>query len=121
MDTARTITVKPAEMVVVEACFVMLALSAVTAFGPGAINDWVCALAVLLSFMHAQKANGIAERCGRSEDEDATTGDLWRVYLAREGAWMTFFVLGRSWTALVGSVLFLAYPLWRRVGRQWVK
>lgn len=108
-------------MVFIEAWFVMFVLHVVAAFGRRSVADSVCSMAVLLSFLHAQKANGIAERFGQSEAGSRSAGDLWGVYLAKEAAWVTFFVIGRSWPALAGSALFIAYPLWRRVGLRRVK
>lgn len=85
-----------------------VALGAVACVGEGP-RGWVGALAVCLSFAFAQEAtNGVAWA-----DHDAHARRLNIITVAKESAWIVYFVWGHSWTALVGSALFLGLPAWR--------
>ena len=102
----------------IEAAVVAAALAVVAGLKGGWL-EWVGALAVLLSFMHGQ----IADRHAYAAAREARAGggpavDCWRwsarYFLGKEIAWVVYFVTHRSWSALVGSALFLLYPAWRR-------
>lgn len=87
----------------------------VSALAAGGGAHWLSALAVALSFCHAQ----VASRLDEAEERRSQIGVHCRAWLARylvakEIAWVSYFVLTGSWPALVGCVLFLAYPVWRR-------
>lgn len=88
-------------------------LVAIALIGGGAL-ELVGAGAVLLSFGHAQVADRLAER---EAARDAATVKCHRFatrYLVgKESLWLVYFVLHRSWTALAGVGLFLAYAPWR--------
>lgn len=137
----------------VEALVVGSALSSVALLsGKGGV-EWVGATAVLLTFMHAQIADRLAEAEGhrsrpelekiirsisqrlehtRLEPEDRAkllaeierAEQAWTIqvechwklkwYLvSKEICWLGYFVYLGAWSALVGVVLFLLYPLWR--------
>lgn len=84
------------------------------ATGGGAV-EMVGAFAVLLSFGHAQVADRLAEReAARATATVECHAWATRYLVGKEALWLAYFVLHRSWSALAGVVLFLAYPLWRR-------
>lgn len=109
------------ETAAVAAVLVTVAL----ATGGGAL-ELVGAGAVLLSFGHVSVADRLAEaeRERRSyvkfadgdDDAHAVACHRWatRYLVGKEALWLVYFVAHRSWSALAGVALFLAYPLWRR-------
>lgn len=103
---------------VVEALFVGLILVTVAALTGGSLVQWLSALAVLLSFMHAQVADRMAEKQSRAALPDV---ECWRwsgrYFFAKELVWCSVFALSGAWPGLAGVALFLAYPAWRRYHR----
>lgn len=102
----------------VEALVVAVVLAGVAGLTGGAPVQWLSAAAVLLSFMHAQVADRMAEKQASATLPDV---ECWRwsdrYFVAKELAWCGVFAIGRAWPALVGVGLFLAYPAWRRYHR----
>ena len=90
-------------------------LATVVAVTDGGWLEVVGAGAVLLSFAHGQVADRLAEAEG---ERDVATVEChrWatRYFLGKETLWLAYFVAHRSWSALAGVALFLAYPAWRR-------
>jgi hypothetical protein len=71
--------------------------------------------AVTLSFAHAQVADRLAEReASRARPSVACHRWATRYLVGKETLWLAYFVAHRSWSALAGVVLFLAYAPWRR-------
>lgn len=104
----------------VEIGLVALVLGAI-ALATGGPVEWIGAGAVTLSFAHAQVADRLAEReATRPADAGSVACYRWatRYLVSKEALWLLYFTLHRSWTALAGVGLFLAYPLWRRVWRR---
>lgn len=97
-----------------EALVVGTVLAGVAAATGGAPIQWLSAAAVLLSFMHAQVADRMAESQAAAVAPDV---ECWRwsrrYFVGKELAWCAVFALGRAWPALAGVGLFLAYPAWR--------
>jgi hypothetical protein len=92
--------------------------------GGGAL-ELLGAGAVLLSFGHASVADRLAEAererrafvsFGGDTDKHAVACHRWatRYLVGKEALWVFYFVLHRSWAALAGCGLFLAYSVWRR-------
>lgn len=77
--------------------------------------ELVGALAVTLSFGHAQVADRLAER-EAARDRPAVDCHRWatRYLVGKEAVWLVYFVALHAWSALAGVGLFLAYPVWRR-------
>lgn len=80
--------------------------------------EWIGAGAVLLSFMHGAVADRMAERQAARARPDV---ECWRwsvrYFVGKELLWVVYFIAHRSYAALVGCGLFLAYPVWRRAWR----
>lgn len=102
-----------------ETAVAALLLSLTTAlFTPNRLTDWVAVLAVLASFGHMSVASRLEEAQGKKEVA-LVSCVLWlRRYLwAKEGLWIFTFLLSHLYPPLVGSVLFVFYPVWRRYHR----
>jgi hypothetical protein len=103
-----------------EAFVVAVVLAAVAAVTGGGLLQWLSALAVLLSFMHAQVADRMTELQAAAVRPDVP---CWRwsrrYFLGKELAWCAVFAMSRAWPALAGVALFLLYPFWRRAWRTW--
>lgn len=84
--------------------------------------ELLAALAVLLSFGHAQIADRLAEK---EEKRDIPEVDcykkLWYYFVGKELCWLLFFLLSHAWSALAGVFIFLAYPFWRKLYRAHIK
>jgi len=92
--------------------FVLLATWATSGFG------WLefagCA-AVQCAFGHAAIADRFAEREAlRTVPEVECHRSSLRYFVAKEVLWLAYFVGHKSWSAIVGVGVFLAYPAWRR-------
>lgn len=86
------------------------------------------AVAVLLTFAHAQVADRLAEHAAVTDAfarqmvgaRSLTSCWRWsrRYFMAKEALWFAYFAAHGSWSALAGVVLFLLYPLWRTAYRR---
>jgi len=98
-----------------ELATVGIVLAAVTLFTGGHLSDWIATLAVLMTFAHGQVSDRLAEReAARATPIVDCYPWVRRYYVGKELLWCSYFVLQRSWPALVGVALFLAYPVWRK-------
>ncbi len=72
-------------------------------------------IAVILTFCHAQVSDRMAEReAARVKPDVHCFRWSLRYFVAKETVWMLYFIVHKSWSALAGVGIFLAYPLWRR-------
>jgi hypothetical protein len=82
------------------------------------ISEIVCDLAVLVTFMHGQVADRMAEKQAAMVKPDVDCYRFSQIYyVTKELLWIFYFYLLNSYAALVGAVLFLIYPLWRKYYR----
>lgn len=114
----------------IEQLVIAAVLIAVALGSGGGTLELVGAGAVLLSFGHASVADRLAEGeaqrrryvkfCGGDDDGHAVECYRWavRYLVGKETLWCAYFILHRSWSALAGCGLFLAYPVWRRWWRK---
>jgi len=99
----------------VEMAVVTVVLATVAIASGGGAVELLGATAVVLTFGHAQVAERLAERdAARVRPSVACHRWAVRYLLAKETMWCAYFVMHRSWSALAGVGLFLAYPAWRR-------
>src|SRR5688572_20481526 len=77
--------------------------------------EWVGAAAVLVNFGHASIADRMAAKQAEMVKPDVECYRLanW-YYLNKEFLWLLYFVLKGSYSALVGCVVFILYPVWRK-------
>jgi hypothetical protein len=79
----------------------------------------LAAVAVILTFGHAQIADRLVEQ---EELKDKPAVECyWKLqyyFVGKELFWFLYFVLNHSYSALVGVIVFLLYPVWRKVYRR---
>jgi len=98
-----------------ESAVALAVLSLVAALGGNRAVEWLGVGAVWLSFMHGQVSDRMAESQARAVVPDVHCWRWARWYFAgKEVLWVAYFLAHRSYSALAGCALFLAYPLWRR-------
>ena len=102
-----------------EMFFVFVVLAVVAFFSGNRLVEWVGVFAVLLTFAHATVANRMSERQALMLEPDVECYK-WsdRYFVAKELLWFSYFLLHRSYAALVGVFIFLLYPFWRRLYRK---
>lgn len=99
----------------VEASVVGVSLLSVIALSGGRWVEYIGAVAVFFTFMHAQVAAYMADA---QREMPQPTVQCWRwaqrYFFIKEVLWLVYFVLLHAWSALLGVGLFLIYPAWRR-------
>jgi hypothetical protein len=96
---------------------VLLVLNIVT--GKLFTIEALAAVAVLLTFGHAQVADRMAEQEELREKPSVNCFRmLWFYFIGKEIFWLLYFFLNHSFSALVGVITFLLYPAWRRAYRR---
>lgn len=78
-------------------------------------------LAVLSSFAHGQISDRMAERQSALVKPDVECY-RWSLFyfLFKEILWSLFFILNHAYSALVGVIIFLLYPAWRKIYRRYI-
>lgn len=102
----------------IEMLVVAAVLAAVALLSGGGWTELLGAAAVTLTFGHAQVADRLAER-DAARERPSVACHRWatRYLVTKETLWLLYFVIHKSWAALAGVFLFLAYPIWRRFWR----
>ena len=99
----------------IEAAFVGVMLLVVIAVSGGRWVEYIGAVAVFFTFMHAQVGMYMADA---QQDMPQPTVQCWRwaqrYFFIKEILWLVYFVTLHAWSALVGVGLFLIYPVWRK-------
>lgn len=81
-----------------------------------AIGAWATAFGVFFSFGHAKVASRMMEAQAVVERVTVPCYRMSETYwLFKEVAWFIAFVATGLYPALVGNLIFLLYPVWRRV------
>lgn len=79
------------------------------------LSEIVATLAVFLTFMHASVADRLQEQQAIKDVPDVWCHHkLQRYFLGKEALWIIFFIMIKSWAALLGAVIFFLYPFWRK-------
>lgn len=82
----------------------------------------IAALAVLLTFGHAQIAERLAEKESlRNKPEVECYRKLCYYFAGKECLWFLYFFMSKSYSALIGVFIFLLYPVWRSIYRNKIK
>lgn len=106
-----------------EALFVLMILCITGYVSDKGWKEWIGVAAVFLTFMHAS----VAERLSESEGHRKTKGEEIYVdcyyklpiyFYSKEICYFAYFIILGAWSAVVGVLIFLAYPIWRK---QWRK
>lgn len=102
-----------------EASVAAIVLATVVLLGGNKLLEWIGALAVLLTFMHAQVTDRLAEReAARPKPEVPCFRWAQRYFVCKETLWLLYFVFHHSWSAITGVILFMLYPAWRQYWRK---
>lgn len=104
----------------IELIVVTIILSLVCYFGANNLINWITTLAIIFTFQHAQIGDRLQERQGIMDKP--TVECYWKLnYLfgIKEVLWIIAFVLMHNWAAIIGSVMFTLYPIWRKVYRKY--
>jgi hypothetical protein len=102
-----------------ERAFVATVLLTVTLTGRRGLADLLACAAVLLSFAHGQIADRMAEaQEARPVVDVHCYRQAARYWLAKEVVWIAYFITTRAYPAIVGCVVFAAYPSWRKLWRR---
>lgn len=77
--------------------------------------EYIGSLAVLFTFMHAQVGFRFSEAAQNQVSEPVSCHKLsTRYFLAKEVLWFSYFAMLGAWSALIGVLVFLLYPFWRK-------
>jgi hypothetical protein len=109
---------------VIEYIFVATVLIVVALVSKKGMVEWLGVLAVFLTFGHTSIADRLHEREANrySIDKKVEVNCYWKLnyyFVAKEVCWFVYFYLLGAWSALVGVVVFLLYPLWRKLWRKY--
>jgi hypothetical protein len=81
-----------------------------------ALGSWATAFGVFFSFGHAKVASRMMEAQAVTEKVTVPCYRMSdRYWLIKEVAWFIAFVAMDMYPALVGNLIFLLYPAWRKV------
>lgn len=81
--------------------------------------ELIGSVAVFCGFCHASIAERMREReAAREHPSVECHAKLVWFYWMKEGAWIAYFVMHRTWAALVGCAVFALYPIWRAYWRR---
>lgn len=102
----------------IEAGVVLLVLLCVIISSSGRWVEYVGAIAVFFTFMHAQVADHMAEEQANMPVPSVECYK-WsqRYFYTKEAMWLVYFISLHAWSALVGVGVFLIYPVWRKYYR----
>jgi hypothetical protein len=103
-----------------EASVVIFVLFITVYLSGNQLLEYVGALAVFFTFMLLE----IQDRSNEKEKQRAIPDNecfhLSPVYLyIKETLWISYFLLKGAHSALVGSFIFILYPLWRKIFRKY--
>jgi hypothetical protein len=99
-----------------EGAVVAAILAMTVVLSGGHLREWIGALAVQLTFHHGAISDRMAEQQALKSDVSCWRWSQ-RLFVGKEALWLAYFGLSQTWSALVGVLLFLIYPLWRRAWR----
>lgn len=80
--------------------------------------NWITTLAVIITFQHAQIGDRLQE--GQKQLKNPDVKCYWKLnilFAFKEIVWISAFILMRNYAAIVGSILFALYPIWRKIYR----
>lgn len=102
-----------------ELAIITIILSATTYFVANDLINWITTLAILFTFQHAQISDRLQER--QKILDKPTVECYWKLnwyFGTKEVLWIIAFILMGNYAAIIGSVLFALYPLWRKYYRK---
>jgi hypothetical protein len=103
-----------------EVIFVGLVLCGVTIFFANNWINWITTAAVWVTFNHAQIADRLQERQGVMDKPTVECyHKLNKLFATKEVLWIVAFVLMKNYAAIIGSIMFALYPIWRKIYRKY--
>jgi len=82
------------------------------------LGTWIGSFAVLISFCHTQVADRMAEEQEVSKQPSVDCFKKLNQYLvAKEILWIVYFLILKAYPSIMGTALFLLYPVWRKFYR----
>lgn len=95
---------------------VILVLGSVWLYNTATLQEFVGTLAVIITFCYVQVATRLDEASVRTESHYVSCRAwLLRYFFLKETCWLTYFAIFlQAWSAAIGVVVFLIYPLWRK-------
>lgn len=101
---------------ILEAIIVFILLITISEIIGGNLINRITSVALLFTFMHCQITYRLSESQTSNEDINKVSCYKYANYywIFKEMLWITIFILSELWTAIVGSIIFLIYPLWRK-------
>lgn len=77
---------------------------------------WLSAFAVMGSFLHAKVGYRMSEAMEEAEMPDVYCYDFaGRYWVGKEILWFFVFLLSGAYPAIVGNIVFILYPAWRKI------
>ena len=97
---------------------VALSISATTYFMHNDLINWLTTAAVIFTFQHAQIGDRLQEKQAILDKPTVECyKKLSKMFIIKEILWISAFILMANYAALVGSILFMIYPYWRKYYR----
>jgi len=73
---------------------------------------WLSAFAVFTTFIHGARCFDISDAHGT----DRSALGISFYWMSKEFLWLAVFIISGAYPAIVGTALFILYPLWRKSG-----
>ena len=86
------------------------------------VINWITTIAIIFTFMHAQIGDRLQER--QKVLDKPSVACYWKLnwyFGIKELLWITAFIMMGNYAAIVGSLMFSIYPLWRNYYRTRIK
>lgn len=86
------------------------------------LQDWLSALAVQITFHYVSVANRLEEAQEvKIQGINFVECKKWltRYLVSKELLWICVFLISNLYPPLIGTILFLIYPFWRKIWRKY--
>src|ERR1700748_1321417 len=104
---------------IVESAVVLALLLIPTLFTGFHWREMIGVLAVFFTFKQTQIADRMSEKNAKQATPDVHCYKwFYRHLIIKEVLWVSFFIMVKSWPALIGCAIFLLYPIWRKAYRK---
>lgn len=103
------------------AAIVLFAVAALTSPSPADnlrqfLIGWISAFAVMGSFLHAKVGYRMSEAMEAAEMPEVSCYKFsGRYWIGKEILWFFVFLLSGAYPAIVGNIIFILYPAWRKI------
>src|SRR5882757_187050 len=82
--------------------------------------NWITTVAIMFTFQHAQIGDRLQE--GQRQMTNPDVKCFWKLnilFAMKEIVWIATFLLMHNYAAIVGSIMFACYPVWRKIYRSY--